>query len=169
VTEPAGIYVKLRDQMLTTDPGTYGLVAPDGRSVWGAVIDIGSPGGSSTLVALADNTTSLYHSTGGGIIGAGPHQPVADATQLLLRALHDRLAFLPRSDDMALPDPGYWAIHALAVDGRHRLVAPVAELDDERQPLRLVFRAVHHVLTQLRLLDESGDPTGRLRKRPRPD
>jgi hypothetical protein len=37
--------------------------------------------GTATLVAYDDGTTSLYTSTGGGVIGAGSHGEVRDAAE----------------------------------------------------------------------------------------
>jgi hypothetical protein len=45
--------------------------------VYGLVVDIPARGGYATVVALGDNTTSLYTSAGGGTIGAGgPTSPL---------------------------------------------------------------------------------------------
>lgn len=69
------------------------------------IIDIPAQGGCATLVALTDNTTSLYTSTGGGTIGAGGHATVASATHALLASAEDvpEDSFWGRADHPLLP------------------------------------------------------------------
>src|SRR5215470_15513375 len=62
----------LRLQVLSR--AILGRTPPDGSDqVRGAVMDWGHGGGLATLVALDDDTVSLYLNPGGGIIGAGSH------------------------------------------------------------------------------------------------
>ncbi len=87
---PAGageqVYQGLRAQILGLDPATAGLQQGSvDRVVWGALMETGYPRGTATLVALADGTTSLYLSGGGGIIGGGSHEAVATPPRPLNR------------------------------------------------------------------------------------
>jgi hypothetical protein len=43
-----------------------GKIAEDHLAVSGIVVDVPAKGGFATIVALADGTTSMYISTGGG-------------------------------------------------------------------------------------------------------
>ena len=43
----------------------------DDDTLLGVVVDIPQRGGYATVVAMADGTTSMYTSTGGGVIGGG--------------------------------------------------------------------------------------------------
>src|ERR1035437_6926854 len=71
----ADVYAGLREQILRLDPATAGMSQrPGGPIVWGALMEMGYPNGVATIVALADGTTSMYTSTGGGIIGGGAHR-----------------------------------------------------------------------------------------------
>ena len=60
----------------------------------------------ATLVAVADGTTSLYFSNGGGVIGAGTHAAVAEASRALLETGRDALPALAPMEDPPLPDVG---------------------------------------------------------------
>ncbi len=72
------VYQGLRAQILSLDPASAGLQQGSPRQVgWGAMMETGNPRGTATLVPLADGTTSLYLSTGGGSSAAGFHQAVA--------------------------------------------------------------------------------------------
>lgn len=123
----------LRRRRQTADPATAGLrrralglaaadagLEPIGATgVYGAVIDVGQRQGAATLVALADGTTSLYLSTGGGVIGAGEHASVATASRsLLVELARHRSELEPAEDDEALPGEGLVRIHLLHTDGR---------------------------------------------------
>ena len=141
---------------LHLDPEEIGLPRePSSTPVWGAVMDTAYPKGTATLVCLRDGTTSLYTSTGGGTIGGGGHEQVAEAAAVFLTTLEGCLDELTPTTNETLPDPGWVSIRALTYDG-HR-VATVLEddLGYQRSPLSPAFFAAQDVLTQLRLLDDS--------------
>jgi hypothetical protein len=99
------VFQGLRRTILDLDPAESGLDRfTAGRTVWGALMEMGYPNGAATLVSLADGTTSLYTSTGGGTIGGGFHAQVAAATQSFLAAVEDHLSLLaPMRAPMSLP------------------------------------------------------------------
>jgi hypothetical protein len=92
--------------------------------VSGVVVDIPASGGSATLVALTDNTTSLYTSTGGGTIGAGEHAAVATATHGLLASVQQHLDAFSDSDDAARPSGGTIRFHVLSARGQRMTDVP---------------------------------------------
>ena len=119
-------------------------------------MDTGLEGGRwATLVVIADGTTSLYTSTGGGIIGAGAHAAVAQAGQAWLSALEGHLELLPRTDRPGLPAAGHVVIRALTFGGERAVEAPEADLGHGRDPASPLFHAAHAVITEMRLLEES--------------
>ena len=80
----------LRAMIFNLDPAEIGLTRENfDYPVWGIVMETGFPDGSFTLVSLAEGTTSLYFSNGGGIIGGGEHESVRQAASYFLtRAQH---------------------------------------------------------------------------------
>ena len=63
-------YVGLRQQALTVDLSRLGLApSVEYPQVFAGLMEMGMEGGVATLVVIADGTTSMYRSTGGGIIG----------------------------------------------------------------------------------------------------
>jgi len=114
---PDEIYRALRT--LALDSSTNGLALPgaDHPDVSGLVIDIPAQGGFATVVALTDNTTSMYTSTGGGTIGAGERAEVADATHRLLSTVQAQLGAFKKVDDIDLPPAGYVRFHVLTPSG----------------------------------------------------
>ena len=146
----------LRRQILDLDPAEAGLDRfSAGRRVWGALLETGYPSATATLVALADGTTSLYLSTGGGIIGGGAHARVAAATRSFLTAVEDHLGLLSPDADSDVPVAGRVIIRALTYQGRYRADAPEDDLGHGRHPLSAVFYAGHGVLTELRTIDQA--------------
>lgn len=146
----------LRRQILDLDPAEAGLDRfSAGRRVWGALMETGYLKGIATLVALADGTTSLYLSTGGGIIGGGAHERVAAATRSFLMAVEDHLGLLTPDPDSVVPAEGRVIIRALTYQGRYRAEAAEDDLGQGGHPLSAVFYAGHGVLAELRTLDQA--------------
>jgi hypothetical protein len=151
----ADVYVRLRHQILTLDPNTVG-VGPAAESVlWGALMETGYPNGTATLVCLSDGTTSLYTSSGFGIIGGGGHEAVRRENANLLAVLGEQLAEMSPSTDQSLPREGRTIIRALTFDGQRSFEAAENELGQGESALSPVFHAAHAVITQLRLVDEA--------------
>lgn len=74
--------LELRRRLLAARAAELGLVAGAPTEAWGVLMETAYPDAVVTLVALADGTTSLYFSNGGGIIGAGAHDRF-DASEML--------------------------------------------------------------------------------------
>ena len=87
--------------------------APDYPDVSGLVVDVRGEGGFATVVSLADGTTSMYTSTGGGMIGAGAHAAVAEATRHLLTLVQQNLSLFPTGDNRQLPPEGLVRFHVV--------------------------------------------------------
>lgn len=154
--DPARVFVGLRNQILTLDPGSIGLSRDvAGGASWGCVMETGYPNGVATLVCLRDGTTSLYTSSGFGIIGGGGHAAVDRETASLLAALDEHLADMSPSTDVALPRDGRTIFRALTFDGQRSYEAAENDLGAGQSVLSPVFHAAHGVITQLRLIDEA--------------
>jgi len=168
--EPNEVFLSLRGKVLGLDPAGRALtgaaatsfaaevaIVPSPRlpRVWAVLMETGYPGAVATLAALADGTTSLYLSSGGGMIGAGGQPQVADATLRLLDVAERYLDRLPATLDTALPAAGRVVLRALTYDGQQADEADEDDLGYGRHPLSPLFHAAHDVLTELRLIDES--------------
>jgi hypothetical protein len=161
--QPSGqeVYHGLRSMLMDLDPAENGLGQDSaGRMVWGALMEMGYPGATVTLVALADGTTSLYTSTGGGILGGGFHAQVAAATESFLSVVEGHLSLLSPGADYDVPVAGRVIMRALTYQGRYRAEASTDDLGHRRHPLSAVFHAGHGVLTELRKLDEARQADG---------
>jgi hypothetical protein len=155
MSEPAAPGPDLRRMVLGLDPAEAGL-APSRElpHVWGAVMDIGVEGGWASVVALADGTTSLYTSGGGGVIGAGAHERVASASARLLRLIEGELGRFEPTEDLDPPGADQTRFLALTYDGPRAAGGRSETLRVGSDPLSAIFLAGHELVGELRLLSE---------------
>ena len=145
------VYLALRGGLLETTPASLGLApSPGGRRAWAVVMDTAFPEGVASLAVVADGTTSLYTSTGGGTIGAGTHENVASASQAFLDRVDGALDLLVPASSFPLPSTGRVRFCVLTFDGGRTAEADEQDLGEGRHPLSGVFLAGHDVITQLR-------------------
>jgi hypothetical protein len=115
------------------------------------VIDIPAQGGFVTVVAMTDNSTSIYNSAGGGTLGAGGHENVAAATQALLSSVQTNLASFASGDDLGFPPSGCVRFHVLSPSGpRHGDVAEDCYWGRAPHELMPVIAASQDVVSAIR-------------------
>jgi hypothetical protein len=156
VKPPAENYLDLRSKALGVEPSAIGLVPiQDLERVYGVVMDLGYPEGPATLLGFSDGTTSLYTSSGWGVIGGGGHRVVAEATHRWLVVAEHLIDVLEEGVDSPLPQVGDVAFTVLAYDGRYRAVTHESALESGTSPLTQLFAAGHDVISELRQIEES--------------
>jgi hypothetical protein len=152
------VYQGLRQKVLDLDPATVGLApTPEHPMVFAGLMEMGMEGGVASLVVIGDGTTSLYYSTGGGIIGAGFHDSVKGPSRAFLNSLERHVKELaPDQPGHPTPAAGMTHLRALTFGGGHLLVA--ARDDDfgeKRHPLWEIFYFGHGVITAMRKLPQT--------------
>jgi hypothetical protein len=148
----AEVYAGLRRQVIDLQAAQLGdefAQAP----ILALLMETGYEQAVATLVAVADGTTSLYFSTGGGIIGAGAHESVAQASRRWLEAGATFLEHLEPVADPPLPAPGQTQFVAVTNDGLRAAVALEEDLGGNRHALSPLFYAAQEVITQVRLIE----------------
>jgi hypothetical protein len=151
--DPAEAYAGLRRLALNLTADSLGSAAPPDAPVVALLMESGLSDGVVTLVGVADGTTSLYYSTGGGVIGAGSRRDVADATDRWLKACAVQIARLSPVGDARLPSNGMVQFVAVTPGGLLAAVVPEADLGERRHGLWPLFYAGHDVITQIRLTE----------------
>lgn len=148
---PAG-YPVLRGTALAVTAEELKLSrTPGGPKVWGLMTEFRIAGFPVTLVAFADGGVSLYFGNGGGVIGAGQHEPIRAAANILLAVAENSLEQFSPGDDDSLPEKGEVRYHLRTFDGPMSWVGREprpTELDEPRFDL---FRSAQNVITQIRL------------------
>ncbi len=153
-TEPAKAYLGLRGLALglrEKDPALLGATADQPLAI---LMETALESGTVvTLMAAADTSTSLYFSTGGGIIGTQGYPPVAAASRAWLAEAQQFAAYMTDTTDFPLPAPGRARFYII-YSGRV-VTAEAAENDldlgYERHALAPLFHGGHAVIAQIRL------------------
>jgi hypothetical protein len=161
IPEPDQVYLQLRTRIIHLEPGEVGLrpsnTAPH---VWGVMMETGYQVGSATLVCLADGTTSLYYSTGGGMLGSAEYAPVSEASKALVSQAENHLNHLSSINEFPLPEVGQVRFIILTFSGSLTGEAPEKTLAAGKRRLSPLYSNAHETLEQLHLLAEK-KPTRR--------
>jgi hypothetical protein len=156
MVDPAQAMRQLRELALRVTAPELDLAPTESRPhVWGAIMELGYPTGIATLMTLAEGTTSLYYSSGGGVIGAGEHEAVRGAAEAFLDIVEDHLAEFRSVDATPTPRIGHVRFYVRTFKGTLGVEAPEDELSRDLHPLSLVFFAGHAVITAIRESSES--------------
>ena len=151
--EPA--YLGLRDQVLSIRPAEIQLSkSAEMPDVWGVLMETGYPDATVTLVALGEGTTSLYFSTGGGIIGAGEHEPVAQATAELISRSQKFCRKMQPTNEFPLPAVGCVRFYLLTFSGVRTVEAIEEEVGIEKHLLFPLYCLAQDVITNIRICTE---------------
>lgn len=146
--EPADAMRGLREQALTVTAADLGGAV--GPGCFGVLMETGYPDAVATLVAFVDGTTSLYISSGGGVIGAGEKPAVrAASAQFVARAAADFPHFVS-TVETPLPAPGRVRFYLRTSSGTFTAEAAEQDLGHGRHALSPVFHAGHAVITAIR-------------------
>jgi hypothetical protein len=127
--------------------------APSGKAgaVRCVVMDWNIGSGVATLVAFDDGTTSIYLSSGGGVIGAGAHESVARVAGLFRQEAAKVMGrFTPAAE---YPLPGReMTVFYVVTDSATLSSGPIANPDLRRDdhPLSALGRMAQDVITQVR-------------------
>jgi hypothetical protein len=148
----AEIYSQLRQRVLDLTPDQLGEDNAE-APLLAFLMETGYPEAVATLVAVADGTTSLYFSNGGGMIGAGEHAPVREANRRFLETAGAFLNDLSTVSDPTPPSEGITQFVAVTPEGLRGAVAAEEELGEGRHSLSQLFHAGQDVITQMRLAE----------------
>lgn len=150
-SDPAEVIREMRERVFTVAPSEVGVSPGAGHErVWAVLMEIGYPKAVASLVAIADGTTSLYFSNGGGVIGAGEHQPVREASRRLIALVNESAGALAPTAEHPLPAVGRVRVYARTFDGLLAADADERELGENRHALSPLFHAGHAVIAAVR-------------------
>ena len=145
----------LRQKLLSAKPSDFGLApTADLPRVWGAMMELRVGKAVVSLVAVAEGSTSLYFSTGGGVIGGGGHDSVRVASRKLLAFVEIGLdLFVPIERPLEVVG-GTVAFAVLTYDGLRGARDHEQKVKDRQSPLWPAFYLGQDVITALRLTTE---------------
>ena len=150
---PSDAYASLREMVLTATPESIGL-SPAGQEVWGVVMETAYPATVVTLVALADDTVSLYFSNGGGFIGMGGQNGPRMAGRNLIGAAQAFVALAAAAPSYDFPEPGMTRFYLLTGNGVLTAGASEEDLGNMRHAFSPLFHHGHNLMSEVRAVDE---------------
>lgn len=156
--KPVDVYCGLRDQILRLPAERQ---AAGFNGIVGALMETGYVSAVASVVMLHDGTTSLYLSSGGGVIGAGQHEPVSSATTVFLEAAKQSVTLMTpmqSATTFPLPLPQKTRFYLLSTAGIWTAEAKEEDLGNNRLPLSRLFHLGHAVIAAMR--EHSGPPGG---------
>jgi hypothetical protein len=124
--------------------------------VWAAMMEWKLAKGLVSLVAIAEGSTSLYFSTGGGIIGGHSHESVRTANAKFLEAAERFLqagAFVSRDNPLDAVD-GAVNFVVRTFDGMSVARDTQKRIEKRESPLWPLYYLGHDVITALREVTE---------------
>lgn len=147
----------LREMLLRSKATDFGFApTPELPHVWAAMMEMQFSKATASLVAVRDGATSLYFSTGGGVIGGEAHQPVREANRKFLSAIERFLgakAFVPQISALAVVKDAV-TFNVLTYDGLVAARDTEARMQSRKSPLWPLYLLGQDVITQLRLTAE---------------
>jgi hypothetical protein len=150
--EIAPIYDALRGKILALDPAAVHIEqTSELPNVWGLVMDWSLESGLATIVSLADGTTSMYLSSGGGTIGAGEHAAPAAASINALHVAEIAIADFAPSPNAPFPGAGRTALTLLTFTGLRRFEENTADLQKGVTGPSQVANAMQDVIYAIRV------------------
>jgi hypothetical protein len=149
--DPAEGTPALRERLLSAKPSDFGLApSPELPHVWAAMMEMRVGKAVVSLVAVADGSTSLYFSTGGGVIGAGEHDSVRAANRKLLAFIEKYLdMFVPLDTPLPVMD-GAVSFAVLTHAGLRGARDEEARIKERTSPLWAPYALGQDVITAVR-------------------
>jgi hypothetical protein len=152
VKDPKETAANLRSMVLHIKPIELGLNRSDEfPNVWGAIMEIGMSGAVVTVVSLADSTTSIYFSSGGGFIGSGGHPQVSNASKKFIQLAERYLSLVPQAIACPMPPQGSVRFHLLTFDGYRSTEIVESEIENPSHPFHNFYVQGQEIITQVRL------------------
>ena len=145
----------LRSMLLNLKPNQIGLNKDNyPYEVFAVAMETGVPTGSYMLSAIADGSTSLYFSNGGGIIGGGEHEKVREASLYLLSGAEHFKNKTKATSSFPKPNDGEVIFYFITFNGVKSYHANEIDLGGKKDELSGLFYAAHNVITELRNTEE---------------
>jgi hypothetical protein len=150
------VYLGLRNLMLQGSRAKFGIPAfSKPTQPYGVLMDWGIPAGSATVVALADGTTSVYLSSGGGFLGGDQsHETIRAAAKKAVEIADEVQPLMQATTSYPLPQRGQVTFYLLTDAGVFTASAPDEDLRSHRSPLYKLGDAAQAIITEYRLIQQ---------------
>jgi hypothetical protein len=156
---PHQTYLDLHNRALRTPRAELGFFpAATPSQPWAVIMDWGVENGLATVVAFSDGTASIYTGSGGGSIGGQAHESIRHAAHTAVNLAAEILPRAHMTNYFPLPKRGKVFFYFRTNSGVFTARAREKPLREQRHPLSPLANAMHDVVTEYRLLQQSDAP-----------
>ena len=146
---PEVSYEHLRAEAFFLSPKSLNLGDGARTKPYGAIMEIGFPGATATLITLIDGTANLYFSNGSGRAGQNSQPKIRDAALNFLNQSQKYITMLHRVDTFPTPQKGYVRFYVLTLDGVYSAEVSEKQLQNSECCLTFLYQDGYEVITQL--------------------
>ena len=143
-------YIGLRQQVFTLKKTQEMETSLEGHPIFAAVVDMDMGSAIVSLICVADGTTSLYFSNGGGQMGLGhADEKIRTASIAFLRSADQVLEIMDKTEEYPLPQNGKHLVYLLTSDGLYKKELDMKTVDEESKEIRFLNFLYQNVLSKI--------------------
>jgi len=143
-------YSGLRQQVFDIKQTQEIAEAMEGHPVFAAIVDMDMEDVIVSLACVADGTTSLYFSDGGGQLGLGQaDENIRMATVAFLRSAEQVLEKMEKTEEYPLPRDGRHIVYLKTSDGVYKQEFNMKTVDEESRELQFLNLLYQNVLEKI--------------------
>ncbi len=152
---PEVVHANLRRQALQTTPDRLNLPGHlKDEEPYGLLMEMVIGDSVVTLACFGDGNASLYHQSGGGMVGGIAHESVRKAAQECIALTRQALPRMSPTDSYPLPGAEEVRFYALTPRGVFTAGADRQELAEAQDELSVLFASGREVVTRMRQVQE---------------
>ena len=144
------LYEGLRQQVLCIKQSQELQEASGAHPIFAAIVDMDMDKTIVSLACIADGTTSLYFSNGGGQLGLGhADEEIRKASLTFLNSAEQVLDIMDKVDEYPLPQNGKHFVYLITSDGVYRQELDMETIDGESKENRFLNFLYQNVLLKI--------------------
>ena len=143
-------YHGLRQQILDIQQTQAMVGVLEGHPVFAAVVDMDMGDAIVSLASIADGTTSLYFSNGGGQLGLGQaDKNIRTAALAFLRSADQILSTMPKTAEYPLPQNGAHIVYLKTSNGIYKQEINIKTINTAPKEIRFLNFLYQNILTKI--------------------
>lgn len=151
LSAPSDTYLALREVAFSTRSEDVEVkVTPGQEQAYGVIVEFRRDAAMVTVVGFASGDSSVYLSTGGGLIGGRREPLVAAAAQSLVARAQLQLADLPLVKTYPTPDQGDVRVYVLTTAGLRGVEVARSQIETAHHPLNLLYADAQKIMSEFR-------------------
>jgi hypothetical protein len=150
-------YTSSRNTVFTKKPEAIGLKPAPGE-VWGVLMETGYPNAVVTLVALADQTVSIYFSNGGDLTGLGTNPGPQKAGKEFISLAQQFAKSGTSATKYPLPEVACTRFYFLTDSDITTIEVKEKDLEDGKHELSPLYKMGHELLSEILAVDKKLHP-----------